>query len=164
VSGSLPNLIGPLTGPISGDEYVRVVLVRRQEAWIAAHETSRGFPPLLEWFIEPGDEEFVQLPEAVEKPSSKDAPKPRQYRSAESLRAERDGLLRRMEQVAGRGDLGDRAAVNLSPYARSRAARTAGRRRFAQMDRDLETYTKLKRRLDVLNSRIARAEAREDAA
>lgn len=162
MSRSLPNLIGPLTEPISGDEYVRVVLVARQQAWIAAQAEGPRlrFPPLLEWFIADDDEQFVVLPTPPEKP----APKPRQYRSAASLREERDGLLARMEQAAGRNDPGDLAATNLSPSSRSRAARNAGRRRFAQMDRDLETYAKLRRRLDVLNGRIARAEAREAAA
>jgi hypothetical protein len=155
---SLPNLIGPLTEPISGDEYVRVVLVQRQQAWIAAQAggVRLGFPPLLEWFIDDGDEQWVQLPQ----PEVRPVPKPRRYRSAASLREERDVLLRKMEAVAGRGDVGDGAAVNLSPSARSRSARVAGRRRFAQMDRDL-TYTRLRDRVNVLNGRIARAEARE---
>lgn len=157
MSGSLPNLIGPLTEPISGDEYVRVVLVQRQQAWIAAHGASPGFPPLLEWFVTVEDESFVQLPE----PAAKPVPKPRRYRSAASLRAERDELLRRMEAVAGRSDTGDLAAANLSPSARSRSARVAGRRRFAQMDRDLSTFTGLRRRVDALAGRILRAEARE---
>jgi hypothetical protein len=53
-----------LTKPISGDEYVRTVLVARQEAWFKAHPDARrsGFPPLLEWFVQPADEQFVQLP------------------------------------------------------------------------------------------------------
>jgi hypothetical protein len=170
VTTQLPNLIGPLTEPISGDEYVRVVLVQRAQAWSDAQartvrpwKVRPGFPPLLEWFITAEDEQFVQLPEPT--PASEQLParerKPRVYRSAVSLREERDGLLARMEQVAGRSDLGDVAATNLSPSCRSRAARTAGRRRFEQMDRDLATYAGLRRRVDALAGRIARAEARE---
>lgn len=163
MSGSLPNLIGPLTELISGDEYVRVVLVQRQQAWIAAQPgpARLRFPPLLEWFVTAEDEGFVQLPESADEPSHKPVPKPRLYRSAASLRAERDDLLRRMDAVAGRSDTGDLAAANLSPSARSRSARVAGRRRFAQMDRDLSTFTGLRRRVDALAGRILRAEARE---
>lgn len=158
--GSLSNLLGPLTEPISGDEYVRVVLVQRQEAWLRAHPSARpGFPPLLEWFIEARDEEFVQLPES--EPAPKKERKPRVYRSAESLREELAEVERRMAAVAGAGDCGDGAVVNLSPFARSRAARVAGRKRFEQMDRALEKYGRLRRRRDGLRCRIAAAEKRE---
>lgn len=55
--------VAKLTGPIDGDRYVREVLVARQEAWHAANpEASRDVPPLLEWFIQPGDEDFVVVP------------------------------------------------------------------------------------------------------
>ena len=156
---TLKNMLAPLTEPISGDEYVRVVLIGRQEAWLAAHpDTGLRFPPLLEWFIQPEDEGFVILPES--EPAPKRTPQPRVYRTAESLRAERDKIERQMDAVAGVGPT-DRAAANLSPNARSRAARTAGRRRFAQMDRALSRYTALRARRDGLNGRIANAEARE---
>lgn len=155
----LPNLIGPLTEPIDGDEYVRVVLTQRQRAWIEAHGSREDFPPLLEWFITAEDEKFVMLP-TVERPPAR-VPQPRRYRSAASLREEHATLLARMERVAGRSDLGDRAAANLSPHARSRAARSAGHRRFEQMDRDLRTYARLRERAEALAGRIARAEARE---
>lgn len=150
-----------LTEPISGDEYVRVVLVGRQRAWLDAHPRTaqKGLPPLLEWFIQAGDEKYVQLPEPEPAPTRQ--PRPRHYRSAASLRAERDTLAKRMTQIAAAGDVGDRAAANLSPHSRSRAARTAGRRRFAQMDHALERYTAMSRHLENLNQRIAAAERRE---
>lgn len=160
MSGSqLPNLVGPLTEPISGDEYVRVVLVARVDAWVAAQSGPfrLKYPPLLEWFVEDGDEQFVVLPEPERKP----APEPRRYRSAESLREELAQVQARMAQVAGAGDVQDHAVVNLSPRSRSRAAASAGRRRFAAMDRALEKYTHLRRRAECLRGRIASAEARE---
>jgi hypothetical protein len=153
-----------LTEPIFGDEYVRTILVARQEAWLTANPAARdrGFPPLLEWFIQPEDERFVQLPE--DEPKAPPLPRqPRKYRSAASLREERDGIERRMNAIAGE-DSTDGAIVNLSPHSRSRAARNAGRRRFAQMDRDLARYVQLRRRYDQLTARIAAAEARESAA
>lgn len=153
--------MAPLTEPISGDDYVRVVLVGRQEAWLEAwHAAHPGmylrFPPPLDSFVAPGDEDFVILREAA----PKRAPRPRVYRTAESLRAERDEVERRMAAVAGEEST-DGAVVNLSPNSRSRAARTAGRRRFEQMDRALSRYTALRAKRDQLNGRIARAEARE---
>lgn len=65
-----------------------------------------------------------------------------------------------MARVANNGP-DDRAAANLSPNARSRAARNAGRRRFAQMDRVLERYTRLETKRTRLCGQLARAEARE---
>lgn len=158
---TFPNLVGPLTEPVSGDEYVRVVLVGRQQAWLAVNPTGKSWlVPLLEWFIEPGDEAFVHLPESEPVPLRR-ARKPRVYRSAALLRAELAEVERHMAAVAGAGDCGDGAVVNLSPNARSRAARTAGRKRFAQLDRALERYAQLQRRRDALRSRIVSAEARE---
>lgn len=150
-----------ITEPISGDDYVRTILVARQEAWLSAHPSrrARGFPPLLEWFVQSEDERFVQLPEDEPKP----ARQPRKYRSAASLREERDGIERRMEAITGESST-DGAIVNLSPHSRSRAARNAGRRRFAQLDRDLERYANLRREFDRLTFRIAEADARERAA
>lgn len=151
----------PLTGPVSGDEYVRDILVARLEAWYDERPQmrNRGYPPLLEWFIQDADVPYVQLPTQTPKPRK--SPRPRQYRSAASLRAERDGVEQRMRAVAGVDEAGDGAIVNLSPHSRSRAARVAGRRRFAKLDRDLERYAALKVRFDGLTGRIARAEARE---
>lgn len=53
----------PLTKPVDGDTYVRVVLMGRQEAWFDAHpDADRRYPPLLEWFVQAADEPFVRLP------------------------------------------------------------------------------------------------------
>lgn len=153
--------VEPLTEIVDGDTYIEVLL-RRQAAWRDA-QAARGimpkFPHPLEYFVREADEPYVRLPER--KPTPKPSPTPRRYRSAASLRAELAEVEQRMERVAGRSDIGDRAAANISPYARSRVAARAGRRRFAAMDRDLETYTRLLKRRDSLKSRIAKADARE---
>ncbi|WP_026931194.1 hypothetical protein [Glycomyces tenuis] len=173
------------TQKLTGDEYMQLLEQRRSE-WEAAHPAreaaeaeiariKREFPganptlkpgwepprPLLEWFIRPGDEDLVDLPEKQTAP--KRAPKPRVYRSAASLIAERDELVERRDAIVA-DDGGDMAAVNLSPHSRSRAARNAGRRRFAQLDRDLERVAKLNRRIQALNFRITTAQAREKRA
>lgn len=154
----------PITTPMTGEEYM-TVLAERQQTWEREH-TKPGvrlrFPALLEWFIVPGEEHLVQLPETAE-PTTRPARRPRTYRSAESLRQERDRLAQCMEQVAGAGDTHDQASTNLSPYSRSRVVRRAGRRRFAAMDRALEKYARMVKRLAQLDGQIARAEAREEA-
>lgn len=166
---------------LTGAEYMDL-LEQRRAAWEAAHPVrveaaieriKRDFPganpqikpnwtgpvALLEWFVEPGDEDLVDLPEC--KATPKRQPKPRVYRSAASLREERDRLVSRRDAIVGVDDDGDMAIVNLSPSSRSKAARTAGRRRFAKLDRDLERYASLNRRIQALHSRIVNAEARE---
>lgn len=153
--------VEPLTEIVDGDTYIEVLL-RRQAAWRDAHIVNGPAPtllPLLEHFVRAADEPYVRLPER--KPTPKPAPQPRRYRSAASLRAELAEVEQRMARVVGRSDTGDRAAANISPHARSRSAARAGRRRFAAMDRDLETYTRLSQRRDSLTSRIAKADARE---
>jgi hypothetical protein len=146
--------IEPLTAPIDAEDYMQLLL-KRQAAWEAAHPHYR-LRPLLEWFIEPGDERWVHLPA----PAPKRKPAPRVYRSAASIRTELAAVEAQMARIANSGP-DDPAAVNISPFARSRAARTAGRRRFAKLDRDLERYTALERRRSRLAGRLASAEARE---
>jgi hypothetical protein len=150
----------PLTEPIDGEAYIKVLLAR-QAAWIHRHGGDRTLPPLLEWFIQAGDEDFVIVPD--EKPAPKRERRPRTYRSAASLIEERDEVQARMDAITGAGS-DDPASVNLSPNARSRAARTAGRQRFEQLDRDLERYTALANRLERLGYRIKAAQAREAGA
>lgn len=164
---------------MNGDEYMEL-LEQRRAAWEAAHpareaaeaqiaQIKRDFPganpqlkpnwtplrPLLEWFIEPGDEDLVTLPEPEPKPK----PRPRVYRSAASLREEREQVQAQIEALWE--DDGDMAVVNLSPHAKSRAARNAGRRRMANLDREIDLGLRLSRRLQSLDARIASAEARE---
>lgn len=147
-----------VTGPITGEDYIRV-LVARQTAWRLRNPQST-LPPLLEWFIRTEDEQHVILPETS--PAPKRETTPRRYRSAASLITERDKVEADMDRVAGTDPSGgDNAVVNLSPHSRSKAARTAGRRRFEQNDRALQRYTALRQRRDALNSKIARAQARE---
>jgi hypothetical protein len=150
----------PLSEPIDGEAYIQVLLAR-QAAWIHRHGGDRTLPPLLEWFIRAGDEDFVIVP--GEKPAAKRERRPRTYRSAASLREERAEVQRTMDAITGSGS-DDPASVNLSPFSRSRAAARAGRARFAKLDRDLERYTALKARADRLDGRIAAAEARENGA
>lgn len=158
----MPTVMGmvvePLVEIMDAEDYM-ALLLERQAAWQIAHpHQTPGFPPLLEWFIAPEDEQWVRLPGSVTAPPKKTTP--RVYRSAASIRAELASVEAEMARVANTGS-DDPASVNISPYARSRAVRTAGRRRFAQLDRDLEKYTSLNRRRARLVGRLATAEARE---
>lgn len=145
-----------LTAPVTGEEYMTILLAR-QAAYVSRNPGT--LLPLLEWFIRDGDEDFVQLPDV--KPARKRETTPRVYRTAASLREERDKVAAQVNAFGADDGPCDPAVVNLSPYSRSKAARNAGRRRFAKMDNDLIKFTALTKRLDALNSRIISAEARE---
>jgi hypothetical protein len=149
------------TDLLSGDQYMEL-LIQRQKAWMEAHPDAYNdrFPPLYVWFIKPGDEALVDMASLEHEPTVKREPQPRQYRSAESLRAERDKVQEQIDALWNAGPA-DRAAANLSPFSRSKAARRAGRRRFEALDREIERGAHLNRRLASLNSRIISAEARE---
>lgn len=149
-----------LSGPISGEDYM-LVLAARQAAYEASRPQSGPllrYPSLLEWFVRDEDVEYVVLPEPEAAP--KRVPTTRVYRSAESIRAELEKVTAQRDAIGG-NDIPDRAAANISPFARSKSAARAGRRRFAQMDRDLEKYTRLTRRINQLAGRLVEAEARE---
>lgn len=153
---------------MTGDEYMKL-LEQRRDQWLAEHPTrphEGGIrpkfetPPLITWFIRDGDENLVNLPEP-----SRPQPKPKTSRRARrvvdvaALLARRDALVEQRNRIAGNGPA-DRACANLSPASRNRAAASAGRRRFAQMDRDLERYASLTCQIDQLNHQITRASAR----
>jgi hypothetical protein len=152
------------------DEYMKLLEQRRAE-WAALPKPEMPFKPkawiadpLLERFVRPGDEDLVDLPES-QPAEPKPAPRSRTYRSAASLREERARLQARLDAYIDSDDGSPAhdalAGVNLSTQSRHPGARAAGRRRFAQMDRDLERVANLYRRISALDSRIATAEARE---
>lgn len=138
---------------MTGDEYI-ALLLERQAAHMAAHPPVQPWlRPLLEWFIQPGDEELFTPPEV--EPQPKRVTKPRVYRSAASLREERDRLVAQTRPL-------------LEPLSPDRAASggvALGRKRTARMqqreDSRLRRYVALTRRIAALESRIAAAEVRE---
>ncbi|MUL48391.1 hypothetical protein FZI85_27760 [Mycobacterium sp. CBMA293] len=103
------------------------------------------YPPLLEWFILPTDEQFVELPA----PAPKRTPQPRRYRSSAELRAARDVLIERRDAIMFDGPA-DRAAANVSTPAR-----------WKKLERDIAAVAKLSTRIQRLDYRIRDAEARE---
>ena len=55
----------------------------------------------------------------------------------------------------------DPAVVNLSHTSRSRAARNAGKRRMAALERDIEKAARLMARIEFLDHKVLMADARE---
>lgn len=148
----------PLSEPIDGEAYIEVLLAR-QAAYISRNfPYGTDIPPLLSHFVRDEDAAFVVLPE--QKPQPKRVSKPRVYRSAASIREELEQVIAQRDAIGG-NEPADRAIANISPFARSKSAARAGRRRFAQMDRDLEKYARLTQRIETLRFRLLSAEARE---
>lgn len=138
---------------MTGDEYI-ALLTERQQAHLVVHPPAKPWlKPLLEWFIQPGDEDLFTPP--TNAPEPKRPTTPRVYRTAASLRAEREDLISRRDATVPES-LPDRAAVTGQGIGIKRGLRYA-----ARMDRALQKYTALDRRIRELDGRIARAESRE---
>lgn len=146
---------------LTGDEYM-ALLQQRLDEYVEAQQkrieasgiTPRlsPFPPLLTWFVRPGDEDLVELPPDP-------APKvrePRQYRPASYWRERVTAIEAQMEAVAARASVGDRAAAGgcaLGPK------RTAAHQKRA--DQALTRYIALEKQLSVAQGRLCSAQARE---
>ena len=137
---------------MTGEEYMNVLL-ERQAAYETEHSRRPGFPPLLEWFIRPGDEELFTPPPETRQP--KKITKPRTYRSAASLVEERDRLAAKAAPLVA-PLLPDRAASHGKAIGVKGTARIQARE-----DSRLRRYVELNKRIRALESRIARATARE---
>jgi hypothetical protein len=161
-----PEPMAAETRRLTGGEYMEL-LEQRRAAWEAECARSGTLRPrygaLLEWFVQDGDEKLFTPPKAA--PVPKRETKPRVYRSAASLREERDQLQARraafVEPDNGGPEHDARAIVNVSTQSKNRASRASGRRRHASNDRALREYAALTRRIGALNSQIVKAEARE---
>ncbi|MDH6284040.1 hypothetical protein [Prescottella agglutinans] len=146
--------------PITGDQYVELVLVVRQSAWIEEHrdayaangvEGLRIWAPLLPDFVCDADIEHVQLPE----PTPKRRAQPRQYRPASYWRDRVEKLGREMQGLST-PILNDRAAAGgagLGPR-RTRAVQ-------ARMDSRLARYMEVRTRHSHAKQMLQAAEARE---
>lgn len=142
---------------MTGDEYMDVLLERQAEYELDHPAVRPWLRPLLEWFVRPGDEKLVDLPApVVSAPAAKPPTRPRTYRTVESLRAERDRLQARADALVGSAGVPDRAASHGEAMGRS-----GTRRQSASDDRKLAQYVEVAKRINTLDYRIARAEARE---
>lgn len=138
---------------MTGDEYMTLLLERQAEHMAANPPAQPWAKPLLEWFIRDGDEELFTPP--PETPQPKREPKPRVYRSAASLRVERDRLATQAAPLVA-PIANDRAATHGAALGRRRTDRMAARE-----DAKLRKYVALDKRIKELDRRIERAERRE---
>lgn len=153
--------IRPAPGVVLDPQGYMDLLVERQNAHMAEHPpTLPWLVPLLEWFIQPGDEDLVDM-DAIEASNarSSDSPKPertpRVYRTSESLREERDRLIAQRAPLA-EPISPDRAASGGVALGAKRTARLQTRE-----DSRLRRYVALTRRIETLDHRIRSADARE---
>lgn len=144
---------------MNGDEYMALLLERQAEHMAASSRSTDGritwpnLPPLLEWFIRPGDENLFTPPKPT--PQPKRATTPRVHRSAASLREERDRLIALRDPLVT-PLLNDRAASHGQALGHKGTARIQKRE-----DSRLRRYVELDKRIQALDGRIARAERRE---
>lgn len=148
----------------SQEEYL-AELLRRQDAYVAAHPGAPGrewVRPLLTWFVRDDDQvEGVTVDVPPSPPPVAKPPRPdRRPEIRGRLARNRDRLAGIRHQLDALSGEGDPATVNLSSFARNRAAAAAGRRRLAQLDRDITRGTSLLATEAGLLHRIALDEAR----
>lgn len=153
-----PTGAAPAAPRLTGDEYM-ALLVERRDAYYAEHGQPRlGFPALLEWFICDGDEDLFTPPEAT--PQPKPERKPRTYRPASHWRerlARIDAELAALDPGPRHGTT-DRAAYGgIGVRTTARQDRQWG----ARIDRTAERYVRLTRARNEVAGKLARAERRE---
>ena len=139
---------------MNGDDYMELLLERREQYYAQHGQPTPGFPALPEWFIRPGDENLVELPAPPAPP--KPQRRPRTYRTAQSLTEQRDRLIAARDHILAITGVPDRAAAGGEALGRKRTARQAVR-----SDNALRRYVDLDDRIRKLNNRIALANARE---
>ena len=143
---------------MTGDEYMDLLLERR-DAYYAEHGQPRpGFPALPEWFIRDGDEELFTPPEPT--PQPKREPKPRTYRPATYWR----DRLERIDARLAALDPGPRhGTTDSAAYGGIGIRQTARQDRqwAARIDRTAAEYVRLTKQRAEVAGRLMRAEERE---
>ena len=146
------------------DEYMDVLLAR-QAAHIADHPPRRpGFPPLLEWFIRPGDEDLVNMNAIKAATTREDGPpsvkKPRTYRTAAHWRDQLARIDARLEAING---ITRHGTTDPAAYGGIGVRQTARQqqRYWARIDRAAGEHTRLTARRVQVAAKLRRAEQRE---
>lgn len=149
---------------ITPDEYMDVLLAR-QAAHIADHPPRRpGFPPLLEWFIRPGDEDLVNMNAIKAATTREDGPpsvkKPRTYRPAAHWRDQLARIDARLEAING---ITRHGTTDPAAYGGIGVRQTARQqqRYWARIDRAAAEHTRLTARRAEVAAKLRRAEQRE---
>ncbi len=149
---------------LTPDAYMDLLL-ERQAAYESEHPPVGWVRPLIEWFIQPGDEDLIDMAaidaeNARTSEQPKRVAKPRTYRSAASLIEERDRLAAKRDALSdmrrhGTDDLAAYGGVGVRQTSRQRA------KYGARMERALSEYVRIDGKVKALDSRIVRAQARE---
>ena len=155
-----PTGAAPAAPRLTGDEYM-ALLVERRDAYYAEHGQPRlGFPALLEWFIRDGDEDLFTPPEPTPQPKSER--KPRTYKPASHWRerlARIDAELAALDPGPRHGTTDPAAYGGIGVRQTARQDRQWG----ARIDRAAERYVRLTRARNEVAGKLARAETRESA-
>lgn len=157
----------PAAPRLTPDEYMALLLERRDDYETRHPPTRPWIRALPEWFIRDGDEDLVDMDaiedvnrRATEQPTR--TPKPRNYRPASHWREK----LARIDRELDALDPGPRfGTTDMAAYGGVGVPQTA--RQNAQwarrIDRTAERYVRLTRARDEIAGKLARAERRESA-
>lgn len=140
------------------DQYMDLLVQRREEYYAEHGQPRPGFPALLDWFIRDGDEEIFTPPEPT--PQPKPERKPRTYRPATYWRDRLASIEARMEALdpGPRHDTTDSAAyggIGVRQTARQNA------QWGARIDRTAAEWVRLDQQRREVAGKLARAEKRE---
>ena len=153
-----------MTALLSPDEYADL-LVARRDAYYAEHPPRPGFPAMLDWFVEDGDEDLVDVAacDAATRPLEDDRPRrARTYRPASYWRDRLAKVDARLDAINGirRHDTSDLAAYG-GIGIRQTPRQT--RRHGSRIDAAAAEYVRLTTQRSNLVAKLARAETREKA-
>lgn len=149
----------PLNAPILAADYMDLIL-ERQRVYEAVKPPVKWARTLPEWFVWPGDDDHVILPERVTaEPKPKRTPPTR-----EALIAKRDALQSQLGRLIDKRDravLGPRHGTDDMAAYGGIGIRTTARqnaKRAAAMDRSITETARLMKRISQVTGSLARVE------
>lgn len=147
---------------LSPDDYAALLAARR-DAYNETHPPQVGFPALLDWFIQDGDDEIVDMAaiNAANRAVEDERPKrPRTYRPASHWRDQLERIDARLEALTG---VRAHDTDDLAAYGGIGIRRTARqhRRHAARIDTTAAEYVRLTDKRRDVAAKLSRAQARE---
>ncbi len=148
---------------MSPDEYMDLLVQRREDYYAEHGQPAPGFPALPEWFIRDGDEHLVDM-DAIEQANRAEQPrperKPRNYKPASHWRE----VLERIDARLAALDPGPRHGTTDPAAHGGIGIRQTPRQQRAwgdRIDKTAAEHVRLTRRRAEVAARLARAEKRE---